>query len=241
MCLISRQSPDAAGSGNRWWSMRGCLCGLLLMLLISPCALAQELSKPSAEVLADLASARKLSQNLEDSERREKLNVLVRKLAPHFPLVPVVDGLGETNHFFKVELNRHKTGFDGVRFKVPPGPIRSFACVMAIPKDDKPMSWFYTAVDGEILGSVFMDASEGYFPDISYFGTIYDRFVAWGKDGDDYITITQYGLGLKGGAEYVLWFACDKEAAFPFQGAIKLTSAKPGTFTFESIMGFTDH
>jgi hypothetical protein len=241
MYLRSRQRTGTFGPGRGRRRTDCWLCGLLLLLLFSHNLVAQELPKLTADVLADFTAARILAQNVQDPEDREKLDVLVRKLATHFPLVPVVEGVGGTNLFFKVELNRHKTGFDGVRFKVPPGPLREFTCVMAIPKEARPVRWYYTSLEGVVSGGVVTEASEGRRPDGSYFGARYDRFVPWGKDGDDIITITQFGPTLDGGMEYVIWFASDKDAAFLFQGAIKLPSWKRGALDFESVMGFEDN
>ncbi len=204
--------------------------------------MAQETQTLPPEVLADFAAARKLAEKPgADPRSQDELNALVRKLATHFPLIPTVEASGGTNHFFKVELNRHKTGFDGVRFKVSPGPMRTLSCIFAIPKGVRPVRWSYTAMDGAIVDNFITEASEGHQPDVAYFGALYDRFVPWGKDGDDYITITQWGAALKGEGEYVLWFACAKDAAFPFQGTYKLPPRKPGGFDWNGVMDFMDN
>lgn len=235
-CKISFAPVHSRPAASRW------LAVVLVLGLLPFRLMAQETQTLSPEVLADFAAARKLAENSDNTPRSlEELNVLVRKLAPHFQTIPVIEAHGGTNHFFKVELNRHKTGFDGVRFKISPGPVRTLTCIFAIPKGVRPVRWYYTALDGTKIDGFITEASEGKQAGADYFGALYDRFVPWGKDGDDYITITQWGSSFKGEGEYVLWFSCVNEAAFPFQGAYKFPPRKLGGFDWNGVMDFHDN
>ncbi len=234
-CKISFAPVHNRPAASRW------LAVVLVLGLLPFRLMAQETQTLSPEVLADFATARKLAERPDNDPRaQEELNVLVRKLAPHFPLVSVAAGIA-TNHFFKMELNQHKTGFHGVRFKVPAGPERDMAAVFAVPHKARPVRWSLVAMDGSEIRHLNTQLSEGKDPKGYYFGTAYDRFVPWGKDGADFVTIKQHVIGgqLKAGGEYVYWFSFTPSVPFPFQAAITLPPAE-NRLQWEQIMDFVD-
>ena len=200
---------------------------------------AAEPTPSEQEVRNEFAKAKSLADKGNSPEYLEQFREQARKLAVHFPKMQPVAGAGGTNHFFKVELNQNKTGFAGVRFSVPPGETRSLVGIMAIPKAARPIRWFCIPMEGNTRGNILVDASESRNPNRDGFGARYDRFVPWGKDGDDYITVTQIGPQLKSG-DYLLCFSCNEVVPFTLQGAFKLPPELKGGIDYNGIMDFLD-
>ncbi|MEW6303290.1 MAG: hypothetical protein AB1705_07460 [Verrucomicrobiota bacterium] len=197
-----------------------------------------------AEVVAELKATAVMAPELsarseKDPEFLARFEAQVRKLAPHFPLVPVTDRFG-TNTFFKVRLNEHGGGFDGIRFISPATSERDLVWLFGFATNTLPRNLYIVALDGPIRGFRFVPNSErspGVRED-------YSEQAPWGKWAEKYVAVIQDlpGGEIKPAREYVLWFAFGPGGSnADLCAAINLVPPKPASRLLneiEAALGF---
>lgn len=104
---------------------------------------------------------------------------------------------GSTEKFVRVTLNQHGTGFDGIRFTVPPGEARDLVWAFASLQRNLPSNWYILPRVGEMKGfQQFFRGGPGM------------KNVPWEETLIPYEVFVQPLAGgeLKPEQEYLIWF-----------------------------------